>query len=103
MPDLKQSPTGLFVGWCVKQPSERDPKSGEGWCVLLAFRDSGARLGCGIAGGPYASKRDAGIGLEAFTNCGVDWSQDPDGIREQIIERGGVEFLDRVAYECLPW
>lgn len=68
--------------------------------MLLA---SSLRLGAGIAGGPYASKRDAEIGLEAFRNCGIDWNQSHEMIREQIRERGGARYLDRVAYENLPW
>lgn len=100
MSDLKKSPTGLFVGWYVKVAGTHHPRSGEGWCIMAR---SAAANGNGIIGGPYASKRDAQIGLEAFANCGIDWSQPMDSIREQVRQRGGVEFLDRVAYECLPW
>ncbi len=91
--------TGLFVGWFTFD-DELDGQSKEGWCVAV---HQGASCGRGIVAGRYASRRDAEIGLASFRQCDIDWSQRPEKIREQLIKAGGQPFVDRVAYENLPW
>lgn len=97
--ETTEARAGLYLGE-VRAFDSDNCLIGEGWGVLLR---QAAANGRGAVCRPFASRRDAEIGLESLQACGVDWNASEDEVVGELRARGGRQFVDRVAYECLPW